>query len=177
VLFRSVAVLLPAARVPPAAPAARRPVESSRRTAPRGADERRAAAGADGARATARSEPRPRIDWLASAERLAREAYPGADARPRAQFALPPAHPPMRPQAEFGWSHARTHPIEYSPGGPLILNVSDRCSVVVLLVLPVPVCSLRKGVAAGDLFERMRRPRSAGDWQGPEWPGDDPPAH
>jgi hypothetical protein len=59
-----------------------------------------------------------------------------------------------RPQ--FGWNHARTHRVEELSGGGLLININDRCAVVLLLIFPFPACKIGKIPTRGDLFDHMK---------------------
>jgi hypothetical protein len=54
----------------------------------------------------------------------------------------------------FGWSHARTHRVEGVPGA-LVVNINDRCAIVVLIAGPFPMCRIGKMAAQGNLFAPM----------------------
>ena len=80
------------------------------------------------------------IDWQQALRRevRARELAPPPG---KLEFGLPrrPAAGPTVPR--FGWDYARTHRVEPLPEGGLLINLSDRCAVV-LYVLPIPVCRI-----------------------------------
>lgn len=70
---------------------------------------------------------------------------------------------PRRPVARqtaprFGWSHAHTHRVEQLPEGGLLINLSDRCAVV-LYVLPIPVCRVGHIPTDGGLFDHLHERR------------------
>jgi hypothetical protein len=93
------------------------------------------------------------IDWAKEAERVAadqaaRQVEADAQARRRAGPA-PPARQPFR------WDYAHTHRVESLPGGGLIVNVSDRCALVLKLPMLFAGCKIGKIESHGDLFAHM----------------------
>jgi hypothetical protein len=99
----------------------------------------------------------PPIDWAAELDRAARNSVPAEPSREPRNFGFPHASTPPPKSPEFAWSHARTHRVESIPGGGLLINVNDRC-VVVLFPFPFFGCALGKKPPNGDLFEHMRVP-------------------
>jgi hypothetical protein len=97
----------------------------------------------------------PPIDWAYELDRAARDSVPAEPSREPRNFGFPhAATPPPSKSPEFAWSHARTHRVESIPGGGLLINVNDRC-VVVLIPFPFFGCALGKKPPNGDLFEHM----------------------
>jgi hypothetical protein len=107
-----------------------------------------------------RPGPGASIDWQQALRRevRARELSPSPG---KLEFGLPrrPAAGPTVPR--FGWDYARTHRVEPLPEGGLLINLSDRCAVV-LYVLPIPVCRIGRIPPDGGLFDHMRDRRSDG---------------
>jgi hypothetical protein len=100
----------------------------------------------------------PPIDWTGELDRAARESVPAEPSRDPRNFGFPHAStPPPSKSPEFAWSHTRTHRVESIPGGGLLINVNDRC-VVVLIPFPFFGCALGKQPPNGDLFEHMHEP-------------------
>jgi hypothetical protein len=104
-----------------------------------------------------------RVDWNAEAARAAEDAARGpaftrSFGMPETSNAKPQAH------EEFGWSHAHTHRVEPLSDGGFVLNITDRCAIVVVL-LPMPFCRIGTIPVRGDLFERMHDPARPGDWK------------
>ena len=100
----------------------------------------------------------PPIDWAAELDRAARESVPAEPSREPRNFGFPhAATAPSSKSPEFAWSHARTHRVESIPGGGLLINVNDRC-VVVIFPFPFFGCALGKKPPNGDLFEHMHEP-------------------
>jgi len=57
----------------------------------------------------------------------------------------------------FGWSHAATQRVEVVPGG-ILLNVTDRCAIGLLFLVPLVGCKVGHMETRGDLFEHMGDP-------------------
>ncbi len=94
------------------------------------------------------------IDWAKEGERVAadqsaRQFEADAQARRRAGPA-PPARQPFR------WDYAHTHRVESLPGGGLIVNVSDRCALVLKFPVLFGGCKIGKIESHDDLFAYMR---------------------
>jgi hypothetical protein len=108
--------------------------------------------------------PTPAPDWRAEAGIAANNVLE-AERRKREQSSVlephdfsgvtPGSTDTSKPR--FGWSHARTHRLEGSPGG-LVVNVNDRCAITLLLIFPFPMCKIGKMPAAGNLLEHMYEP-------------------
>jgi hypothetical protein len=107
--------------------------------------------------------PTPSPDWRAEAQIAANDELE-AEARKRQQ--PPPLAPhdfsAVKPgssddsKPQFGWNHARTHRVEELSGGGLLININDRCAVVVIYFFALPACKIGKMPARGDLFEHMQ---------------------
>jgi hypothetical protein len=121
-------------------------------------------------REVARSEPEPPStaitpipapDWRAEAQRAADEELE-AEARRRQQPSALEPHDFSRVKPgstddhkpKFGWYHAGTHRIEAIPNGGFVVNINDRCGVVIL-IYPVPFCKIGKIPVRGDLLDHM----------------------
>jgi hypothetical protein len=101
------------------------------------------------------SDHGPPVDWAAELERGAREATAESPV-PHRDFGFPhvPAGAvPKRP--EFGWYHAGTHRVESLPEGGILVNLNDRC-VMVIAPLPFAFCRWGKPPVNGTLFDHMR---------------------
>jgi hypothetical protein len=104
-----------------------------------------------------------KVDWNAEAARVAEDAarepaYTRSFGMPESSDAKP------NPSDEFGWSHARTHRVEPLPDGGFVLNITDRCAIVFVLI-PLPFCRVGTIPARGDLFRHMHDPAQPGDWK------------
>jgi hypothetical protein len=78
---------------------------------------------------------------------------------PLAPHEFPEAPPPAR---EFQWDYAATHRVEGLPEGGFLININDRC-VVVVLVMMMPLCRVGKIPARGDLFQHLDDPPRLGE--------------
>jgi hypothetical protein len=104
-----------------------------------------------------------KVDWNAEAARVGEDAargpaYTRSFGMPESSDAKPV------PSEEFGWSHARTHRVEPLPDGGFVLNITDRCAIVFVLI-PLPFCRVGTIPARGDLFRHMHDPAQPGDWK------------
>jgi hypothetical protein len=103
----------------------------------------------------------PSVDWQLAmqGEVRAQDATPPPD---RLRFGFPrrPAIFPAAPQ--FGWDYAHTHRVEALPEGGLLINLTDRCAVV-LYVLLIPVCKIGHIATNGQLFDHMHDRRDEPD--------------
>jgi hypothetical protein len=107
--------------------------------------------------------PTPSPDWRAQAQIAANDELE-AEARKRQQPSRLAPHDfsGVRPgstddsKPKFGWNHARTHRVEELSGGGLLVNINDRCAVVVIYFFALPACKIGKMPARGDLFEHMQ---------------------
>jgi hypothetical protein len=110
---------------------------------------------------TGKPSPHPPIDWR---QALEGEVRARDFARPRhtLRFGFPqlPAAASAAPQ--FGWDYAPTHRVEALPEGGLLINLTDRCAVV-LYVLLIPVCKIGHIAANGQLFDRLHDRRDEPD--------------
>jgi hypothetical protein len=102
------------------------------------------------------------IDWAKEAERAAaRSIEAEEEARRRASGLIPGLGPNIgtavaRPAPhEFGWDHAHIHRVEQIPDGGLIVNLNDRCAIVIKFPWLLGGCKLGKIEARGDLFSHM----------------------
>ncbi len=105
----------------------------------------------------------PSIDWNAELERAVKDNSLREAAPARRDFGLPhhPGPAAAKPP-EFSWDYAPTHRVESLPEGGLLINLNDRC-VLVLAPLPFPVCGIGTKPANGELFKHMRdAPPAAG---------------
>jgi hypothetical protein len=107
---------------------------------------------------TPREESRdghPGVDWNAELERAGKDSLP-EPAPARRDFGFPHRSPPAAAMPpEFGWDYAATHRVESLPGGGLLINLNDRC-VLLLAPLPFAMCGIGTQPANGELFEHMR---------------------
>ncbi len=105
----------------------------------------------------------PNVDWNAELERAGEENSPHDLGAARRDFGFPHhAAPATAKPPEFGWDYARTHRAESLPEGGLLINLNDRC-VLLLAPLPFPVCGFGTKEANGKLFEHMRDAAAASD--------------
>jgi hypothetical protein len=102
------------------------------------------------------------IDWAKEAERAATHSIEAEEeARRRASGLIPGRGPNFgttlaRPAThEFGWDHAHIHRVEQIPDGGLIVNLNDRCAIVIKFPWLLGGCKLGKIEARGDLFSHM----------------------
>jgi hypothetical protein len=98
----------------------------------------------------------PNVDWNAELERAGKDHSLREPDPARRDFGFPhhsapaPAKPP-----EFGWDYAATHRVESLPEGGLLINLNDRC-VLLLAPLPFAFCGIGTKKANGELFEHMQ---------------------
>ena len=130
-------------------------VTGSARAGPRG----RSSAATVPAIAAPPGQTPPAVDWAREIEtETARTAVSQTPAFK--EFGLPRSGAPAAAQApEFGWEYARTHRVEVLPEGGVVINLSDRC-VLVLAPFPFPFCGIGTKPANGNLFKNMNRPRN-----------------
>jgi hypothetical protein len=88
------------------------------------------------------------VDWAKEAERVAADSTAAEGANIGAAQA-----PVRRPQ--FAWDYAQTHRLESLPDGGLLLNLSDRCSIVLKFPMLLGGCRIGKIESRGDLFAHM----------------------
>jgi hypothetical protein len=72
---------------------------------------------------------------------------------------------PRTPAPEFHWYHARAQRVEPLDGGGTVINLTDECRLIVIVLVPLPTCDLEKMPARGDLFEHMHDAPGLGAWQ------------
>lgn len=96
----------------------------------------------------------PAIDWQ---QALRREVRTRDLAPPsgKLEFGLPRSPAATAPAPRFGWDYASTHRVQQLPEGGLLINLNDRCAVV-LYVLPIPVCRIGHIPVNGGLFDHLR---------------------
>lgn len=106
----------------------------------------------------AEASAHPPVDWQQAAQREARELASRSHTR-KMQFGFPqmPESAPPRPQ--FGWDYAHTHRVEPLPGGGTIINLTNRCALVVYAI-PIPVCKIGHIPVNDHLFDDMRDRRN-----------------
>jgi hypothetical protein len=111
------------------------------------------------------------IDWAKEAENVAtrrieadEEVALKASALSRRRGQIDNLAAAPRRTSEFGWDHARTHRVEPIPGGGMLVNLNDRCAIVVTIML-MPVCRVGTLKSRGDLFQHMDDPPELGDWR------------
>jgi hypothetical protein len=88
------------------------------------------------------------IDWAKEAERAAAHSIEGRGPKIGTAEARHATH-------EFGWDHAHIHRVEQIPDGGLIVNLNDRCAIVIKFPMLLGGCKLGKIEARGDLFSHM----------------------
>jgi hypothetical protein len=106
------------------------------------------------------------IDWAKEAERAAADRIEADEEVRRGSSARPPDGGQNvgiagggAPSVQFGWDYAHIHRFEALPEGGSILNLNDRCSIIIKLPLFVlGGCKIGKIEARGDLFSRMDGP-------------------
>jgi len=107
------------------------------------------------------------IDWYGEVASSASTALGDAEKKGRqaAVFAPPPPPPFLaRPPPggyRFGWSAVATQRFRIVNGVP-ILRITEHCSVVFFITLPVGTCTIGKIQARGDLFQHMHDPPPQG---------------
>jgi hypothetical protein len=112
------------------------------------------------------------IDWAKEAERAAAHRIEADEEAARRASALSPrpgpsvGAPEARPATpQFGWDHAHIHRVEPIPDGGLVVNLNDRCAIVVKFPFLLPGCKIGKMASRGDLFTHMNDPPTLGDWK------------
>lgn len=100
----------------------------------------------------------PPIDWQQAVQREVHELASRSHAR-KMQFGFPQMPRPPPPTPRFGWDYAHTHRLEPLPGGGTIINLTDRCALVVY-VIPIPVCKIGHIPVNDHLFDDMRDRRN-----------------
>ena len=100
------------------------------------------------------SMPHAPIDWQGAL----RSEVRAQESRSRAgipRFGLPQPRAREPPAPEFGWDYAHTHRLRQLSGGGLLINVSDRCAVVIYAFLLVGGCNIGRIPVNGRLFDHM----------------------
>jgi hypothetical protein len=108
----------------------------------------------------------PPIDWDGELDRAARDAASLVNSPQPREFDFPRPAPPAPKAPEFAWSRTHTHRVDVLPDGGMLVNISSHCAIIIN-PFPFPICGLGKTPANGDLFEHMRDPAQAGDWNDP----------
>jgi hypothetical protein len=113
--------------------------------------------------------PPTTIDWNQEADVVAKHVIEAEIDAERKASALTRCHKPLPGRwvrgPEFGWSHAQTHRVEQLPEGKgVLVNLNDRCSILLTGIFALPLCSLAKPAPRGDLFKNMHGPIEFGDW-------------
>lgn len=114
-------------------------------------------------------EERAPIDWASEAALAARHRADAVELErrrargftPEAQGREPETQVPPAP--EFGWSRTAQR-VETLPEGGILIHVSERCVIVVSVVM-LPACGIGEIPVKGDLFEHMNDPPALGDWK------------
>jgi hypothetical protein len=107
--------------------------------------------------------PTPAPDWRAEARIAANDELEAEERKRHLPSPLAPHDfSGVRPgstddsKPQFGGNHARTHRVEELSGGGLLVNINDRCAVVLLFIFPFPACKIGKIPAHSDLFDHMK---------------------
>jgi hypothetical protein len=109
------------------------------------------------------------IDWAREAALAARHQVDAVEfERRRARGFTPEAQGRepetlVPPAPEFGWSRTAQR-VEALPEGGILIHVSERCVIVVSVML-IPACGIGEIPVNGDLFEHMNDPPAPGDWK------------
>ena len=112
-------------------------------------------------------------DWHLQAESAAAHAIEEQERRRQHPSPLEPhdfsgvksgATDSNKPQ--FGWAYAATHRVEEIPTGGLIFNITDRCSIVWVIV-PLALCKIGKLQGHSDLFQHLEDPLVLGESKEP----------
>jgi hypothetical protein len=102
------------------------------------------------------------VDWNAELQRAAKaHSLRETDPAPRG-FGFPQRPAPEAKPAQFGWDYAATHRVESLPEGGLLVNLNDRC-VLLLAPLPFAFCGIGARKANGELFEHMQDAAAVAD--------------
>jgi hypothetical protein len=97
----------------------------------------------------------PNVDWNAELERAGKDNSLLEPGPARRDFGFPHRSASAAKPAEFGWDYAATHRVESLPGGGLLINLNDRC-VLLLAPLPFALCGIGSKKANGELFEHIQ---------------------
>ncbi len=111
------------------------------------------------------TEPPALIDWANEAAIAAKGRLEDAD-RAAAQAAalsnwrshVMPG--PLQPGRQFRWDYASTHRVEAIARGGIVINITDRCSIVFTGLFVLGGCKIGHQEVHGDLFEHMRDARA-----------------
>lgn len=100
------------------------------------------------------------IDWRRAirGEVRAEESESRAGKLP---FGFPQRPASAPPPSEFGWDYAHTHRLEPLPQGGILVNLNDRCALVIYGFLILPGCRIGRIPANGHLFDHMRNSRNS----------------
>ncbi|MGA2708691.1 MAG: hypothetical protein ACLQJ0_14440 [Steroidobacteraceae bacterium] len=154
----------PSAAPPEAAPSPRDEAVRAERARPQPAPAEPSAANPEAAQEN--NAIHPPIDWDGELDRAARDAASVANSPQPREFGFPQAASPAPKAPEFAWSRTHTHRVDILPDGGMLVNISSHCAIIIN-PFPFPICGLGKTPANGDLFEHMRDPAQAGDWDDP----------
>ena len=107
------------------------------------------------------------IDWAREAELAATRRLRAEEEAARKATAFSVRKGPSLAVAKpltpkFGWSHAHTHRVESLPGVGTLINLNDRCAILITFML-IPMCKLGKIDARADLFQYMDDPVPLGE--------------
>jgi hypothetical protein len=98
----------------------------------------------------------PNVDWNAELQRAGKDHSLREPDPALRDFGFPHRPAPAAAKSrEFGWDYAATHRVESLPEGGLLINLNDRC-VLLLAPLPFAFCGIGTKKANGDLFEHMQ---------------------
>lgn len=99
------------------------------------------------------------VDWQQAMQREVREQSRSRANELQLGFLRPPPISPAAPPA-FGWDYAHTHRLVALPEGGMLINLTDRCALV-LYGLLFPVCKIGSMPTNGHLFDHLHDGRSA----------------
>lgn len=105
-------------------------------------------------------------DWWAEADRAIDNAITTAeqaDRSPTSARGGADAPASKRSQAPF-WDRSITHPVEQIDGTGILVRLSERCTLVITVVM-MGGCKVGKIEARADLFDGMYAPAEPGDWK------------
>ena len=97
----------------------------------------------------------PAVDWQQALQGEVR-AQESASLPGKVRFGFPQRTGPLPAAPRFGWDYAHTHRVEQLPEGGLLINLNDRCAVVLYVVMPFPVCKIGHIPTDGGLFDHLR---------------------
>ena len=104
----------------------------------------------------------PPIDWSRALQGEVHAPKLRAPAQ-KLRFGFPRRSAPVPAAPEFGWDYASTHRLEALPQGGMLLNLNDRCAIVIYGFI-FPFCRIGRIPVNGHLFDHMHD-RRAGDPQ------------